>query len=126
MMRSKVRRLNPGGRAAPRRRPLAVRITKPQPSVTQSGRANCRHWMVTFEPRSRPFIEPLMGWTGSSDTLQQVRLKFSSLDRAIDFAEKQGWDYTVQWPPGSAPGRAGRRQIEDLDRAQPETVGHAA
>jgi hypothetical protein len=40
-----------------------------------------------------------MGWTGTDDTLGQVRLEFRNLQGAIDFAEKQGWRYEVVEPP---------------------------
>lgn len=67
-----------------------VRIFKPCRSVMQAGRANTRHWVLEFAPRSAPFIEPLMGWTGSQDTLRQVRLKFPTKESAVAFAERHG------------------------------------
>ena len=45
---------------------------------------------------------PLMGWTGTDDTLAQARLEFRNLQGAIDFAEKQGWRYEVAEPPARA------------------------
>lgn len=75
-----------------------VHIYRPSRSAMQSGDANTRFWILEFEPASPPFIEPLMGWTGSADTLQQVRLKFPSLERAVAFAERQGWRYRVSKP----------------------------
>ena len=37
-----------------------------------------------------------MGWTESGDTLDQVRLKFSSLEDAQNYAEEKGLYYKVQ------------------------------
>lgn len=36
-----------------------------------------------------------MGWVSSEDTLNQVKLKFSSKQEAVAYAEKRGWEYTV-------------------------------
>jgi hypothetical protein len=76
----------------------SVRIYRPSPNAMQAGRANTKRWLLEFEPRFAPFIEPLMGWTGSTDTLPQVRLTFATKEQAIAFAERQGWSYAVSEP----------------------------
>ena len=76
----------------------AVRIHRPARSVTQSGPGR-RRWVLEFEATGRRPIDPLMGWTGTDDTLAQIRLEFRNLQGAIDFAEKQGWRYEVEEPP---------------------------
>lgn len=63
----------------------------------QSGTAK-RPWVLEFEPSSRPFLDPLTGWTGSKDPKQQVRLEFPTKDTAIAFAERQGWCYQISEP----------------------------
>lgn len=75
-----------------------VRIYRPARNPMQSGRANTKNWLIEFEPQTPPFIDPLMGWTGSKDTLQQVRLKFATREQAIAFAKKQGRDYSISEP----------------------------
>jgi hypothetical protein len=40
-----------------------------------------------------------MGWTGSQDTLRQVRLKFPTKESAVAFAERHGLRYSVHAPP---------------------------
>ena len=75
-----------------------VRIYRPAKTAMQSGRGNVRSWVLEFEPGYSKFIDPLMGWTGSADTREQVRMKFSTKDAAIAFAEKQGLSYRVQEP----------------------------
>jgi len=75
-----------------------ARIYKPAPSPMQSGRANVRRWVLEFEPQPPLFIEPLMGWTGSTDPLRQVRLTFSDKESAVRFAERQGYAFTVIEP----------------------------
>lgn len=97
-----------------RRSPLAIgrssfpegvvaRIFKPSRSVTTSGRAATKGWRLTFERRTAPFIEPLMGWTGGDDTLTQVELSFPTLESAVRYAERQGLPYTVHPADHSAP-----------------------
>ena len=39
-----------------------------------------------------------MGWCSSEDTLNQVQIKFATLDEAVGFAEKKGWDYKISQP----------------------------
>ncbi len=44
----------------------------------------------------RPFLDPLMGWTGSRDPLRQVALTFPTLAAALSYAERQGLCAVVQ------------------------------
>ncbi|MEZ2224595.1 NADH dehydrogenase ubiquinone Fe-S protein 4 [Rhizobium sp. RCC_161_2] len=73
-----------------------ARIFRPSRSATTSGKARTRGWRLVFEWRSAPFIEPLMGYMGSTDTLMQVELEFPTLRSAIRYAERQGLNYVVQ------------------------------
>lgn len=75
-----------------------VVIHCPAASVTSSVRARTREWVLEFERRSPLFVEPLMGWTGSLDTLSQVRLRFPTREAAIAYAERQGLNYEVREP----------------------------
>ena len=61
----------------------------------QSGKARTRHWLLEFEQTAPREVEPLMGWTSSRDTRQQVRLKFDTKQEALDYAEKNGIDAQV-------------------------------
>ena len=74
----------------------SVRIFQPAKNAMQSGRANTQAWVVEFEPNDAVKPSPLMGWPGSADTRQQVRLSFDSRDDAIGYAKKHGLDYEVQ------------------------------
>jgi hypothetical protein len=47
-------------------------------------------WRLEFEPRCAPFLDPLMGWTGSRDPLRAVALTFPTLAAALSYAERQG------------------------------------
>jgi hypothetical protein len=65
-------------------------IYRPVRSAMTSGKANTRRWKLRFVQRAAPFIEPLMGWTGGTDTLSQVELDFPSAEAAIAYARRQG------------------------------------
>lgn len=39
-----------------------------------------------------------MGWQSSADGMQGTHLKFKSKEDAINFAQKQGYEYFVQEP----------------------------
>ena len=56
----------------------------------QSGTAKTRNWVLEFAPASAREVDPLMGWTSSSDTQTQVRLRFDSKDAALDYAQANG------------------------------------
>lgn len=86
-----------------------ARIYRPSRSVTTSGRARTRKWVLCFERRTPPFIEPLMGWTGGDDTLAQVELTFDTLDQAIRYAQQEGVPYRVEGE-GLASARTERRE----------------
>ena len=76
---------------------MQVRIFKPAKTAMQSGQANTHEWVLEAEP-ARKEIDPLMGWTSSRNTMQQVRLFFPTLDEAKAHAEKNGWQYSVEMP----------------------------
>ena len=78
--------------------PMKARIYKPAKSATQSGRSKTGEWVLEYEADTARSPEPLMGWTSSGDTTNQVRLKFLSLSEATIFAEKKGMVYTVHQP----------------------------
>jgi hypothetical protein len=75
---------------------MTARIYRPSPNAMQSGKGKSRHWVLVHEPASPREIEPLMGYTASSDTRAQVRLEFDTLEAAEAYAQKNGMAYTVQ------------------------------
>ena len=77
---------------------MVARIFKPAKTAMQSGTARTKDWVLEFAPASPREIDPLMGWTGSRNTMEQVQLWFPSLEEAKAHAEKCGWQYTVELP----------------------------
>ena len=75
-----------------------ARIYRPTKTAMQSGRAKTRKWVLDYEQASKRQPDPLMGWSSARDTLNQVQLRFDTLDEAVAFAQKHGLDYTVIEP----------------------------
>ena len=90
------------------RTPRRVVIFKPAKSAMTSGRARMNRWLLEFEPVGKSFIEPLMGWTGSSDPLAKMQLAFGSCEAAIAYAERHGLEYDVRQP-----AQPKRRQVPE-------------
>ncbi|VFU08032.1 ETC complex I subunit conserved region [Methylocella tundrae] len=77
---------------------MTARIYRPAKTATQSGSARTKQWVLEFEPESPREIDPLMGWTSSSDMKSQVRLRFGDKDEAVAYAQKHGLAYRVEEP----------------------------
>ena len=63
----------------------------------QSGKGKLKDWILEFETKD-PSINPLMGWESSTDTLEEVILKFPSKEKAIEYAKKNNISYSVIEP----------------------------
>ncbi len=77
---------------------MPARIYKPARNAMQSGTAKSKHWVLEFVPETAREVDPLMGWTSSSDTQAQVKLRFSSKEAALEYAKEHGIDAVVQEP----------------------------
>jgi hypothetical protein len=73
-----------------------ARIYRPARSAMTSGKARTKNWVLRFDRRTAPFIEPLMGWTGGDDALSQVELTFATREAAVAYAQRQGLAYVVE------------------------------
>ena len=63
----------------------------------QSGRGKLKKWVLQFETKD-PSINPLMGCETSTDTLEEVILKFSTKEQAVEYAENNNISYTLVEP----------------------------
>ena len=64
----------------------------------QSGTANTRKWVLDYEPETPREPDPLMGWASAGDTLNQILLRFDTIEEAVAYAKKRGLDYDVIEP----------------------------
>ena len=74
-----------------------AKIYKPSKTAMQSGMRNTKNWLLEFDTLN-PGINPLMGWESSTDTLTELKLEFSSKDKAIEYAKKNKIDYELIEP----------------------------
>lgn len=90
---------------------MRARIYQPARNAMSSGMGKTKVWVLEYAADESRDVDPLMGWTGSSDTQSQVRLKFESKQAALDYAEQHGIEAIVQDPhkrqPNIRPGGYG-------------------
>jgi hypothetical protein len=77
---------------------MLARIYRPAKTATQSGHGKTERWLLTYEPERAPDVEPLMGYTASSDMLQQVTLEFDSVEAAVAYCDRHGIPYEIERP----------------------------
>jgi NADH dehydrogenase len=82
---------------------MRARIFRPAKSAMSSGMAKTREWVLEFLPETSRQIDPLMGWTSSSDMNAQVRLHFDTLEAAKEYAADRGIDAVVVRPKARKP-----------------------
>ncbi|MDX8350893.1 ETC complex I subunit [Cognatiyoonia sp. IB215182] len=90
---------------------MRARIFRPAKTAMSSGTAKTKHWVLEYVAATAREVDPLMGWTSSSDTQSQVRLEFDSKEAALDYAKEHGIEASVQQPkprkPNIRPGGYG-------------------
>ena len=74
-----------------------AKIYIPAKTAMQSGRGKLNKWVLEFVTKDTS-INPLMGWESSTDTLDDLNLKFSTKEQAIDYAKKNNISYSVIEP----------------------------
>lgn len=75
---------------------MQARLYRPAKTAMSSGMAKTRQWVLEFAPQSPRDVDPLMGWTGSSDMASQVRLRFDTMEEALRYCEDNGIQAVVQ------------------------------
>ena len=81
-----------------------------------SSRPPQKGWVLDFDSTVPTFVDPLTGWTGSSDPLNQVQIRFADAENAKAFAEMQGWRYEVL---GSPPHQLALQSYADNFKCDP-------
>ncbi len=79
---------------------MTARIFRPARNAMQSGTAKTREWVLEFVADTAREVDPLMGWTSSTDTQAQVRLRFPTREAAQEYAKEHGIDAVVIEPHG--------------------------
>ena len=89
---------------------MPARIFRPARNAMQSGKGQSMDWFLEFEQDSPRVSDPLMGWTSTSDTSVQVKLKFATSEEAVAYAKRKGLAYTLQ---PEAPVRTSKKSYSD-------------
>jgi hypothetical protein len=77
---------------------MRARIFQPPKTAMQSGWAGTAEWRLAYDSGAGRRPDPLMGWSGGSDTQNQVVLRFPTKEDAIAYAEREGIPYEVEIP----------------------------
>ena len=72
-------------------------IFKPSKTAMQSGIANTNKWIFKYITKD-PGVNPLMGWESSTDTLNELKLEFSTKELAIEYANKNKIEFEIIVP----------------------------
>lgn len=100
---------------------MLAKIFQPTKTAMQSGKAKQGRWVLKFEREQARSIDPLMGYTTSTDMRSQVTLEFPSLEAAKGFAEEHGIAYSVQMPKIAKRRKISYAENFAFDRAMPWT-----
>ena len=73
------------------------KIYIPSKTATQSGLGKDDKWILEFDSKDTT-INPLLGWESSIDTMGEVKLEFSTKDKAIEYAKNNNISYKVIEP----------------------------
>ncbi|WP_193140664.1 MULTISPECIES: ETC complex I subunit [unclassified Meridianimarinicoccus] len=82
---------------------MRARIYRPAKTAMSSGTAKTHDWVLEFAAASQREVDPLMGWTSSSDTQSQVRLRFATKEAAKKYAQDRGIDAEISEPKTRKP-----------------------
>ena len=74
-----------------------AKIYIPNKSAMQSGFGKTDKWIIEFETND-PTKNPLMGWESSNDTYTELKLEFSTKEKAIEYEKKNKIDYEIIEP----------------------------
>lgn len=69
---------------------MIARIYRPTRNAMQSGQARTKDWVLEYEAEKPRTVEPLMGYTSTTDMLQQIRLSFETKEEAVAYAARNG------------------------------------
>jgi len=64
-----------------------AKIYQPAKTAMQSGNARTKFWILEFN-KSNSNKDFVMGWTSSSNTDEQIKLKFETQEQAITYAKE--------------------------------------
>ncbi|MEM6461386.1 MAG: ETC complex I subunit [Pseudomonadota bacterium] len=100
---------------------MSARIYRPAKTAMQAGKAKTHLWVLEYEPEVPRTIDPIMGYTSSSDMKQQLKLTFETREDAVGYAERNGIPYRVIEPHDPKRRRVAYADNFRFNRRQPWT-----
>jgi hypothetical protein len=100
---------------------MSAKIYRPAKTAMQSGKGKTHEWLLEFDPERPRTIDPVMGYTSSSDMKQQIHLRFETREEAVAYAERHGIAYRVIEPKDPKRRRVAYSDNFRYDRRQPWT-----
>lgn len=77
---------------------MSAKIYRPAKTAMQSGKAKTHLWVLEFDAEIPRKIDPIMGYTSTTDMQQQVKLWFETQELAEAYAQRKGIEYRVILP----------------------------
>ena len=74
-----------------------AKIYIPSKTETQSGLGKEDIWVMQFETKDTT-TNPLMGWESSNDTLGEIKMEFSTKEKAIEYAKNNNIKFKLIEP----------------------------
>ena len=74
-----------------------AKIYKPTKTAMQSGMKKFDKWILEYITED-PTINPLMGWESSTDTLTELKMNFTTKEKAIEYAKKNKIEFELIEP----------------------------
>ena len=71
-----------------------AKIYQPVKTAMQSGKARTKFWILEFD-KSNSNKDFVMGWTSSSNTDEQIKLKFETQNQAIAYAKQNNIEFDL-------------------------------
>lgn len=99
---------------------MVARIYRPARNAMQSGRAGTRRWVLEYEPAPLE-LDPLMGWSSTRDTRQQITLRFDSREDAVAYANRNRIVFELARPHENCPPHMSYADNYRSDRLVPFT-----
>ena len=72
-----------------------VIIYKGTKTPTQAGNAKTKFWYMKFEENNFYEVDLMTGWKGNLEPEKKIKIKFSTLERAIAYARNKNYDFEV-------------------------------
>ena len=100
---------------------MPAKIYRPAKTAMQSGKAKTHKWVLEFDQDRPRVIDSIMGYTGSGDMRQQLKLSFETRELAEAYAVREGIEFRVIEPKDATRKAVSYSDNFKFSRTQPWT-----